>query len=254
MSSVRSVASHRLYSPADPRTTTPSAPSEPQCSPDTLLQKVSNCYNSADRAPVTPPATIPEFPETPLPNPDLNPQQLLAAHTKPLTPQQSAAIDLLIAGRSDARAAAALGLHRVTVTRWRLYNHVFQAELNRRRQETWGAAGDRLRKALTRAVTVFRNQLLSDNDDLAFRAARALLHLAGNSRLVRPPDPAAAPSDPMDVLNVEARRIHIEQNSIDPRHDPLYDDDRALALRRLMHKNHLNPLDRDADAPPPASP
>jgi hypothetical protein len=119
-------------------------------------------------------------------------------------------------------------------------------------QETWGAAGDRLRKALSRAVAVFRTRLLSDNERTAFRAARALINLAGTSRLVRPPDPAAAPSDPMDVLNVEARRIHVEQNSIDPRHDPLYDEDRALALRRLMHKNNLNPIDTDSAAPPDA--
>jgi hypothetical protein len=185
----------------------------------------------------------------------LDHRQLLAAYTKALTPQQSAAIDLLIAGRSDARAAAALGVHRVTVTRWRLYNHVFQAELNRRRQETWGAAGDRLRKALSKAVTVFRNQLLDVNQDTAFRAARALLHLAGNSRLVRPPDPATAPADPTDVLNLEARKIHIEQASIDPRSDPLHDEDRSLALRRLMHKNHLNPIEpTPAGADPTAPP
>jgi hypothetical protein len=188
---------------------------------------------------MTPP--IPTLPETPIPDPQLDPQQLIRRHTKPLSPQQLAAIDLLVAGRSDAKAAAAVGVVRETVTRWRLYNHVFQAELNRRRQETWGAAGDRLRKALTRAVTTFRNQLTSDNDLTAFRAARALIQIAGSSRLVRPPDPDAAPPDPASVLELEARKAHIELHSIDSRTDPIYDDERALAIRRLLHRNHVDP-------------
>jgi len=35
--------------------------------------------------------------------------------------------------------------------------------------------------------------------------------------------------------------------SVDPRQDPLYDDDMALALTSLMHKNASDPLPIDRD-------
>src|SRR5919108_5375055 len=61
------------------------------------------------------------------------------------TAAQQRAVELLVAGRSDREAAEALGVSRVTVTRWRLYDPCFQVELNRRRDELWAAAADRLR-------------------------------------------------------------------------------------------------------------
>jgi len=204
-----------------------------------VLQKITNSYNSSDQST---PKPLPELPETPRPDPTLNPRQLLAANIKPLTPQQLLAIDLLLAGRSDTKAAAILNLHRVTITRWRLYNHVFQAELNRRRQETWGQAADRIRHILSKAVRVFQKQIASQDQQISFRAARALLQLAGSSHLVAPPSPALAPTDPSGVLELHARKLHVELASVDPRHDPLYDDDMALALRSLMHKNASDPL------------
>jgi len=229
-------------------TTSPALPAPTPTPPVTpVLQNVTTCYNSEIEQSVQPaPPPIPELPETPRPDPNLDSRQLLAAHTKPLTSQQLSAIDLLIAGRSDAKAAAALNLHRVTITRWRLYNHVFQAELNSRRQEVYGAAADRLRGTLANAVRVFQRQIRSEDHRIAFRAARALLQLAGTSHLARPADPAYAPPDPFAVLDLEARRVHIQLNSIDPRHDPLDDDDRALALRHLLYKNTVNPIPEDA--------
>ncbi|HEY7120511.1 MAG TPA: hypothetical protein VH475_28260 [Tepidisphaeraceae bacterium] len=183
------------------------------------------------------------MPETPRPDPALNHLQLLRAHTRPLTPTQLSAIDLLLTGRSDATVAAILNLHRTTVTRWRLYSHVFQAEFNRRRQEVYSAASDKLRATLAKAIRVFQKQVRSDDQKVAFRAARALLQLAGNSRLALPPDPALFPPDPTGVLELEARKVHVELASIDPRIDPIHDAERALALRRLLHKNCNDPLD-----------
>jgi len=136
----------------DPAQSAPATPDKPptnhQASTDTLLQPATNCYNiprEKQALDAILAVTRPEPPqpdETPRPNPDLNSQELIAHHTKPLTLQQLSAIDYIVTGRSDAEVARLLTLHRVTLTRWRLYNHVFQAELNRRRQEIWGAAAD----------------------------------------------------------------------------------------------------------------
>ena len=120
-------------------------------------------------------------------------------------------------------------------------DEAFQAEFNRRRQEVWGSAADRLRTTLGNAVRIFRRQLRSQDERTAFRAAQALLQIAGSSRLALPPHPDLAPPDPAGVLDLEARKVKIELASVDPRTDPIYDEDRALALRRLLHKNTTDP-------------
>lgn len=39
-----------------------------------------------------------------------------------LSVKQENAIDMLVTGGTDSEVAAAVGVHRVTVTRWRLYD------------------------------------------------------------------------------------------------------------------------------------
>jgi excisionase family DNA binding protein len=51
-----------------------------------------------------------------------------------LTPKQHAAIDELLRGRTDARAARAAGVSRQTVNIWRNHHAAFRAELDRRRR------------------------------------------------------------------------------------------------------------------------
>ena len=76
-----------------------------------------------------------------------------------LTIEQQNAIDVLLTGASDAAVATRLGLHRVTVTRWRLYHPTFRAELDRRRRDLWGTATDSMRAALPEALTTMPYQL-----------------------------------------------------------------------------------------------
>lgn len=45
------------------------------------------------------------------------------------------------------------------MTSWRLYNPYFQAELNRRRKEVWGAAVDRFRSLLLKALDAIEKAL-----------------------------------------------------------------------------------------------
>ena len=94
-----------------------------------------------------------------------------------LTVQQENAIDLLIAGKLDGEVADAVGVHRVTVTRWRNYHPVFQAELNSRRRELWGAATQRLRAMLPAALEAIEQEIADGNNRL--RAAVHVVKLAG---------------------------------------------------------------------------
>jgi len=59
---------------------------------------------------------------------------------KNLRPRQQQAIDLLALGRTDAEVAEQVGVTRITVAEWRLYDPVFVAALNRKREEVRSAA------------------------------------------------------------------------------------------------------------------
>ena len=60
-------------------------------------------------------------------------------HKRGLTMPQLNALDLLASGKTDKETAELLKLSRTCVTKWRLYDPLFQATLNQRRGEIWGA-------------------------------------------------------------------------------------------------------------------
>lgn len=94
-----------------------------------------------------------------------------------LNGRQLTAINSLVGGASDQAAADAAGVHRVTVTRWRLYHPGFRAALNERRQEMWGANVDRMRALLPKALERIEAEITKGDGD--WRAAAELLELAG---------------------------------------------------------------------------
>lgn len=92
-----------------------------------------------------------------------------------LSIEQLNAIDLLVMGKTDREVAEAVGVSRQTVTSWRLYNPHFQAELNRRRKEIWGAAVDRFRSLLLKSLDTVERAL----DEGDAKTAVELLKMAG---------------------------------------------------------------------------
>lgn len=123
-------------------------------------------------------------------------------HRRALTVGQENAVDALVCGKTDAETAALVGVHRVTVTRWRLYDPVFQAALNVRRAEVWAVGPARLRALIPKAVDVLAASLEADGPE-RLRAAVELLKLV-------PPGPAGplGPTDPEEIVRgvVEGRR------------------------------------------------
>jgi hypothetical protein len=93
-----------------------------------------------------------------------------------LSVEQENAINLLLLGKTDAEVAEGVGVHRVTVTKWRNKHPAFQAELNRRRQEVWEAAIDQVRSLVPKAVAVIAGEFDGGKDRL--RAALEVLKLA----------------------------------------------------------------------------
>jgi hypothetical protein len=98
-------------------------------------------------------------------------------HRRGLTLPQQSAVDLLACGKTDAETAQLLKLHRVTVTRWRLYDPVFQAALNQRRAEIWSAGIDLLRSLIPKALDALADEL--ENPYSRLKAALEILRLAG---------------------------------------------------------------------------
>lgn len=94
-----------------------------------------------------------------------------------LSVKQQNAIDILVTGKTDAEVAEAVGVNRVTVTKWRNYHPGFQAELNRRRRNMWGASAERLRGLLPKALDVIEAELRDGKNKL--RAAVQVTKLAG---------------------------------------------------------------------------
>ena len=93
-----------------------------------------------------------------------------------LTVPQQNAVDLLIQGKNDRQVAESLGVSRQTVWEWRQRHPVFVTELNRLRQEVWGAQTERLRGLVCGAVDVLEAAL---QDDCSLPAAVHVLKAVG---------------------------------------------------------------------------
>jgi hypothetical protein len=95
-----------------------------------------------------------------------------------LTPAQLNAIDLLCTGQTQAQAADAVGVTRVTVTRW-YANPFFVAELNQRRELIWQDAKLRLKSLAGEAVDTLVRSLHSTDEKVALSSAIHVLKSLG---------------------------------------------------------------------------
>src|SRR5215831_4625697 len=99
-------------------------------------------------------------------------------HKRGLTMPQLSAIDLLVSGKTDKETAELLSLSRTCVTKWRLYDPVFQAALNIRRAQVWGSGIDRLRSLIPKALDALADELENRDSPNRLKAAGEILRLA----------------------------------------------------------------------------
>jgi hypothetical protein len=116
-----------------------------------------------------------------------------------LTPQHETAVDLLAAGSNLTEAAEKVGVTRQTVSEWVNRNPAFQAALNRRRQELWAEASDKLRGLLPAALALLEQDVEGGN----LKAAVAVLRSAGLDRLL-------PPQGSVDPAEIEAAEVETE--------------------------------------------
>jgi hypothetical protein len=100
-----------------------------------------------------------------------------------LTTAQLNAIDLLVTGKTDQEVADIIGVNRVTITKWKNYDIYFQAELNKRRKEIWGASIDRIRALVPKAMERLEKEVDGEN---GWKVALEVIKLAGiESKYIR---------------------------------------------------------------------
>lgn len=129
-------------------------------------------------------------------------------HAKGLTLLQQNAVDLLALGKNDTEVAMLLGLHRTTVSKWRIYDPAFQAALNRVRAETWGVGLDRLRSLILEALNVIAETMSDPESPDRLKAAQALLKLV-------PLTPESFDPGPGDADEIVRRQV-VERRSKKP--------------------------------------
>lgn len=97
--------------------------------------------------------------------------------TYELTPDQAKALDLVLAGQTITAAAAAVGVARETVSRWRNSDPAFQGAYNAALQSAHDAMSKKLLDARARAIDTLADLLDADDKGLALKAAAALLRV-----------------------------------------------------------------------------
>lgn len=134
-----------------------------------------------------------------------------------LEPEQELALDALIAGATDARAADAAGVTRQTVNGWRNHNPAFIAALNDRRQAIWQGHADRVRGLVGMALDVLAEDLADTAPDARKARQAAAVHVLRSAGLY---GASLAPDGPTDTEDV--MRKQREKKSKDRQADMFY--------------------------------
>jgi transposase-like protein len=113
-----------------------------------------------------------------------------------LQADQAAALDHLLGGKTVTEAAAAVGVARETVSRWRHHDPAFQAAYNAALQSAYEAGQARLLDARARALDRLATLLDSEDEATALKAAAALLRV-----------PVVEPTGPVSPERVERLQV-----------------------------------------------
>jgi hypothetical protein len=157
---------------------------------------------------------------------------------------QERAIGLLLSGQRDQQVADELGIHRVTVTRWRLYDPWFQATLNHRRRLLVESTQDKLRTLYDAVLDALLDGLLPNVEN----RTEVALDLSHHGALNRISLGSSGETDPDAIIDREdeARERREQKLLIAIGISPSFAD--SLAAHR---EATIDDLDRKANEPPP---
>ncbi|MDB5319247.1 MAG: hypothetical protein JWN40_878 [Phycisphaerales bacterium] len=119
----------------------------------------------------------------------------------PLPANQQAAIALLLTGAHTGDVAAACGIDRRTLYRWRHQDPNFIRELRRQRAQLLDNVNDRFRYLLNNALSALELQVADPYAPTSHRAAKTLLALA---RIGQPTTPRPRASNQSAIRNPQS--------------------------------------------------
>jgi hypothetical protein len=137
-----------------------------------------------------------------------------------LSTQEQTAVELLASGKTDKQTAGSSSLPAERVTKWRLYDPVFQAALNACRAEGWQVSIDRLRSMIAQALDTLAEELhRTDNPDRCKLALDIL-------RLAKLPD--IAPLGPADPETIVRQAVNRERQQVRGPLEDMVEDGKGL--------------------------
>jgi hypothetical protein len=161
--------------------------------------------------PTDPTSIPPDSDPNPQAPPDTPPGEVLPFEaqwgfdaTYDLTDVQLRAIELTVQGLTDSHIAQVLNVNRKTIWKWKTYNEEYKSALTAARLQAHCTVVDRFRSLLMQSSSILAKALQDPVEEKRYRAALALLNMAGCFRplpieLVRP-DPNNDDDFPMPEL------------------------------------------------------
>jgi hypothetical protein len=142
-------------------------------------------------------------------------------HKRALTPAQQNALDLLASGKTDKEVSQALNLSRGQIEKWRQFDPIFQAALNRQRSELWAVSQDRLRSLIPKALDALVEVMEDKDNPNRLKAASTILRLAQ----LPPGSGGIGATDPEDIVR---RRVKQQREQTPGMLDDLADQGKNL--------------------------
>jgi hypothetical protein len=147
-----------------------------------------------------------------------------------------------MSGLNDGEVAKEVGVHRVTVARWRLYHPGFQAALNARRAALWATYQDRMRALHGQAIDAISEELKSPGP-MRWKLALEVIKYTGFGSAALS---AIGPIDP-EVIVEDAYRANRQRVST---RGHLSEDERSATADELLRRANEPPRpDGDPEVP-----
>lgn len=135
--------------------------------------------------------------------------------SKPLSPVQLTAVELVAEGHRDTEIAKILNVARTSVNTWRNHLAPFQEAVETARREIHGKARERLESISLKALTTLEKAVEGGDISASLGIVRAYVSL------VKPEDTTSSPSDSVTILTTaidpEAGREYIQNRQEVPR-------------------------------------
>ena len=145
---------------------------------------------------------------------------------KPLSSAQLVGLELLLLGKTDQETANTLGITRETVWSWRREHPIFMSELEKRRAEVWGSAGERLRSLMQKAIDNIAALVESGDVDASIAVLKITGMYGGVVNVL-------SEQDPKRIIRAQAeRRVQEEGIPRDGTHEALI----RLSENRRYHE------------------